>query len=159
MPASLCNRVDILLPLGLFHSLSDLRIWVMVAIVALSSLFVAMNNTAWLSWLGDLIPARLRGRYFGRRNMIIAAVGMSIPLAASAFIDAWKGWFTSQAVGGFLIVFGVDIACGLAALAVQWRMPDIPLTPTQGTHFFSRLSLPLRDTNFRRFIGYHSDHE
>jgi len=32
--------------LGRFHSLSDLRIWVMVAIVALSSLFVAMNNTA-----------------------------------------------------------------------------------------------------------------
>jgi MFS family permease len=145
----------VLLPLGLFHSLSDLRIWVMVAIVALSSLFVAMNNTAWLSWLGDLIPARLRGRYFGRRNMIIAAVGMSIPLAASAFIDAWQGWFTSQAVGGFLIVFGVGIACGLAALAVQWRVPDIPLTPSQGTDFFSRLSLPLRDTNFRRFIGFH----
>ena len=36
----------ILLPLSLFGSFSDLRIWVMVAVVALSALFVAMNNTS-----------------------------------------------------------------------------------------------------------------
>lgn len=145
----------ILLPLSLFGSFSDLRIWVMVAVVALSALFVAMNNTAWLSWLGDLIPPRLRGRYFGRRNMVMAAAGMTVPLLASAFIDAWKRAFNPQAPGGFLIVFGVGIVCGLAALAVQWRMPEIPLSPRQGAPFFSRLSIPLRDANFRWFIGFH----
>jgi MFS family permease len=145
----------ILLPLGLFGRLSDIRVWAMVAIVALSALFIAMNNTAWLSWLGDLIPPRLRGRYFGRRNMVIAAVGMTVPLAGSALIDTWKSEFNPQAPGGFLIVFCVGIICGLAALVVQWRMPEMPLVPRQGAPFFSRLSIPLRDVNFRRFICFH----
>jgi MFS family permease len=145
----------VLLPLSLFDRLSDLRIWVMVAIVALSALFIAMSNNAWLSWLGDLVPPRLRGRYFGRRNMVIAAVSMTVPLAAGALIDSWQSWFTPQAPGGFLIVFGLAIICGLVALAVQWRMPEMPLVPSQGAPFFSRLSIPLRDTNFRRFIGFH----
>ncbi|MDH3604257.1 MAG: MFS transporter, partial [Candidatus Tectomicrobia bacterium] len=60
-----------------------------------------------------------------------------------------------QAAGGFLIVFSVGIVCGMAALAVQWRMPEMPLVPSQGAPFFSRLSIPLRDANFRRFIGFH----
>jgi MFS family permease len=145
----------ILLPLSLFGSFSDIRSWAMVAIVALSALFIAMNNTVWLSWLGDLIPPRLRGRYFGRRNMVMAAVGMTVPLVGSAFIDTWKSWFNPQAPGGFVIVFSVGILCGLAALTVQWRMPEMPVVPTQGTPFFSRLSIPLRDVNFRRFIGFH----
>jgi MFS family permease len=145
----------ILLPLGLFGTLSDFRVWAMVMIVALSSLFVAMNNTFWLSWLGDLVPARLRGRYFGRRNMVIAAVSMSVPLLASAFLDAWEGWFSPQHAGGFLLVFALGILCSLAALAVQWRMPIMPLLPRQAEPFFSRLSIPLRDTNFRRFIVFH----
>lgn len=145
----------ILLPLGLFGTFSDLRVWALVAIVALSSLFVAMNNTFWLSWLADLVPPRLRGRYFGLRNIIIAAVSMSVPLLASAFIDAWKIRFSPQHTGGFLLVFAFGILCGLAALAVQWRMPAMPLVPSQGEPFFSRLAIPIRDTNFRRFILFH----
>jgi len=127
----------ILLPLSLFSSFSDSRSWAMVAIVALSTFFIAMNNTVWLSWLGDLIPPRLRGRYFGRRNMVIAAVGMTVPLAGSAFIDTWQSWFHPQAPGGFLIVFSVGIICGLAALVVQWRMPEMPLVPRQGAPFLA----------------------
>ena len=144
----------ILLPLGLFQSISDVRAWVMVAIVGLSALFAAMNNTFSLSLLGDLVPARLRGRYFGRRNMVIAAVGMSIPLGASAFIDAWKNWTTPRDAGGFLIVFTIALACGLAALGILWRMPALPLTSRQGTRFLARLPIPLRDRNFRRFVGF-----
>jgi MFS family permease len=145
----------LLLPLGLFSTLGDLRVWFLVSIVALSSLFVAMNNTVWISWLGDLVPRRLRGRYFGRRNMLIAAVSMSVPLLAGVLIDAWKNWFSPQDARGFLLIFCVGIGCGVAALAVLWRIPAMPFTPSQGSPFFSRLAVPLRDTNFRRFILFY----
>lgn len=144
----------ILLPLGLFQTVSDVRAWVMVAIVGLSALFAAMLSTFSLSLLGDLVPARLRGRYFGRRNMVIAGVGMSVPLAASAFIDAWKGWFTPQDSGGFLIVFAVALACGLLALVVLGYIPALPLARSAGSRFLARLTTPLRDHNFRRFVVF-----
>ena len=145
----------ICLPFGLFATLSDIRVWAMVAIVGLSSLFAAMSTTFALSLLGDLVPARLRGRYFGRRNMMIAAVGMSVPLLGSLWIDAWKRWFSPQDSRGFLLVFAVGLVCGFAALAVQWRMPPMPFESSRGRPFFARLAMPLRDTNFRRFILFH----
>jgi hypothetical protein len=101
------------------------------------------------------VPSRLRGRYFSRRNIVMAAVGMSVPLVASLFIDTWTAWFTPRAVGGFLIVFVAGIVCGLVALVIQGRMPDTPLRPSRGMTFFARLALPLRDLNFRRFILFH----
>lgn len=147
--------VIVLLPLGLFETVRDPRIWVMVTIVALSSLFAAMNTTIWLSWLSDLVPPRLRGRFFGYRNMVIASVGMAVSLLGAMVIDAWKGWFSARDAGGFLLVFAIGILCGLVALWVQWLMPALPWTPRQGVPFFSRLMIPLRDTNFRRYVLFH----
>ena len=145
----------ILLTLGVFGTLSDFRVWVLVMIVALSAVFAAMHTTFALSILGDLVPARLRGRYFGRRNIVIAGVGMFVTLLAAAFIDVWKVWVAPRHAGGFLLVFSVGILCGLAALVVQWRMPVLPFVRSQSTRFFSRLAVPLRDANFRRFILFH----
>lgn len=143
------------LPFALFGTLRDIRVWVLVAIVGLSSLFAAMNTTFSLSLLADLVPVRLRGRYFGRRNMVMAAVGMSIPLLAGMWIDVWKRWFSPRDAGGFLLVFAVGLACGFAALVVQWHLPAMPLEPGRGMPFFARLATPLRDGNFRRFILFH----
>src|SRR5690606_3384444 len=35
---------------------------------ALSSLFHSMVGVAWTSWVQEWVPARLRGKFFGRRN-------------------------------------------------------------------------------------------
>lgn len=145
----------ILMSLGLVGTAGDVRVWVLVSIVGLSALFAAMNNTVWLAWLGDLVPSRLRGRYFGRRNMVIAGVGMTVSLLAGVLIDAWKRGFSPQSPGGFLIVFAVGVVSGALALWTLWRMPTPPFVVRNATVFFSRLAIPLRDDNFRRFILFH----
>jgi MFS family permease len=47
------------------------------------------------------------------------------------------------------------MACGLGALAVLWRIPTLPVDVGAGSAFFSRLAIPLRDVNFRRFLQFH----
>lgn len=145
----------VLIPLGALGTASDPRVWALVTIVGVSALFAAMNNTFWLSWLADLVPARLRGRYFGRRNMVMTGAGMGVALLAGVWIDVWKGRFSPDNVWGFLAVFTVGMGCGLAALAVLWRIPTLPFDVRPGSAFFSRLSIPLRDVNFKRFLQFH----
>ncbi len=43
-------------------------------LIGLSCLYQASgqcSGTAWSSWYGDLVPARMRGRYFSRRNRLV----------------------------------------------------------------------------------------
>src|SRR5439155_156928 len=41
---------------------------VLLAVAAASSILSVAGNNAWTSWMGELVPDRLRGRYFGRRT-------------------------------------------------------------------------------------------
>jgi hypothetical protein len=48
---------------------------------------------AFWSWFADLVPLRIRGRYFGRRQMIQLAAMIPTALAAGWFNDAWRGHY------------------------------------------------------------------
>ncbi|MFW6133330.1 MAG: MFS transporter [Planctomycetota bacterium] len=51
---------------------------VLLVVFALSQCFQAMGEPAWLTWMGDLIPRRIRGRFLATR----ARLGMIVRLAA-----------------------------------------------------------------------------
>ncbi|GIX47345.1 MAG: hypothetical protein KatS3mg131_1556 [Candidatus Tectimicrobiota bacterium] len=120
------------LPLGLLGSPQAWHAWLLVAAVALSALCAAIQNAAWLSWLGDLVPARLRGRYFGRRNAVMTGVGMGVALLAGLLLDAWQRRWPPPHAGGFALVFAAGLLCGMASVGVLARMPPLPLVPVAG---------------------------
>ena len=60
---------------------SKLAVVVMLAMVLASSGLAAMGMPAWWSWMGDLIPKRVRGRYMARRGnvgRIVQIIGVVI---------------------------------------------------------------------------------
>lgn len=42
-------------------------VWVMLGVYTLSWLMHSLANPAWMTWMGDLVPKRVRGRYFAAR--------------------------------------------------------------------------------------------
>ena len=58
---------------------------------ATSALGVAGNN-AWTSWMGELVPAALRGRYFGRRAAICALAATCFSLVAGLALDRGRSY-------------------------------------------------------------------
>jgi MFS family permease len=65
-------------------------LWIFFGIFALSCGLLNIAGNGWMSWMEDLVPRRLRGRYFSRRNMIISAVSMIVGTLAAYFIDYLK---------------------------------------------------------------------
>jgi MFS family permease len=61
---------------------------ILYSIISLSS---SLMTIAWTAWAGDFVPERLRGRYFGKRNLygkISAVLFMLLSIAVLAFMDA-----------------------------------------------------------------------
>ncbi len=82
---SIARQVLLLLAVLPFLHISEASKRVgLVAIISISSLAAVAGGNAWMSWMGDLVPARIRGRYFGRRTALCAIGGAASSLAAGS---------------------------------------------------------------------------
>lgn len=114
----------LLLAIGVLHfsrETPQALIWVTLVVVLAAEILGALGNPSWLSWMAALVPARLRGRYFGFRNSIGSlTVLIAVPLG---------GWMVSHWAGGSVQGYGVlllvGVIAGLISLAIQSKMRDI----------------------------------
>src|SRR6266849_5886295 len=60
---------------------------ILLAVAAASSLLAVAGNNAWTSWMGELVPDRVRGRYFGRRTAFCALGSTLGALGAGLALD------------------------------------------------------------------------
>lgn len=119
----------------------------MVLLVLASSAFQASNGTLWSAWMGDVVPERQRGRYFGYRAGVVGMVGMLANLGA--------GWFLDRVAApvGFQLVIAVAVVSAGVGVALYFLQYDPP-TPRRRAALREVLVTPLRDANFRRFLVF-----
>lgn len=60
---------------------------VLYGIIALSS---SLMSIAWTAWVGDFVPARLRGRYFGKRNRLTSLSTIAFMLLSMAVLEHFE---------------------------------------------------------------------
>lgn len=111
---------------------------------------------AWVAWMGDLVPARIRGRFFSRRTQVGQAIGVVTTLAIGALLD----WAGSQ--GEAVMMRTISLGLGLAGVA---GMADflffLPVDAAQKPAARNQVGLmdlirvPMGDRNFRRFLAFH----
>jgi len=75
--------VPLLLPIP-----STLAVVAMLIVLTGSNFLAALATPAWMTWMGDLIPRRIRGRYFARRAQWTQAVQIVVVIALSIVLDA-----------------------------------------------------------------------
>jgi MFS family permease len=75
----------VFLPLLPVATGTKLRIF--LAVVAMSTLLGVAGNNAWTAWMGDLVPPRIRGRFFGRRTISVSLAGTLATLSAAIVLD------------------------------------------------------------------------
>lgn len=83
-----------------------------------SSLFSSMSAVTWNTWIDDWVPARIRGKFFGRRNRLLQ-ISVLIFLTASGWVLA-RGAYSVLA---FQIVVIGAVVLRLFSLRWQWKSP------------------------------------
>jgi len=123
-----------------------LRPWAMIALIALSVVFMAIQTPARQSWLADIIPHGLRGRFLGSLSMMTTLITLSVvPLAGMLTDKLPQRWGLSCI---FVVVVGV-------ALMAVWNLSHVPEPPKKQTNperILPFLGLPFQHPDFRFLI-------
>ncbi len=133
-------------------------IFAVIILLGLRGILASMWNTAWASWMRDLVPRDLLGRYYGRRLAIITIVVAVVGLSASFFVDWWEGQSEpNDAIYAYsiLLVAG-SLTFGLigSAFALRASEPLMPAAIRSETSSLSILLEPLKDKNFQQLLKF-----
>src|SRR5262249_26386404 len=124
---------------------------ILLAVAGVSSLLGVIANNAWMVWMGELVPHRVRGRYFGKRTALCALMGTGAALSGGAVLDWARGIHrTAEALSG-LAVF----AC-VAGLVTTWLMRSqfSPGPRRRTSPDFAAFLQPYRSPLIRPLLGY-----
>ena len=125
---------------------------IVLMFIFLSQSFMAVSFVSWLSWISDIVPERIRGRFFGTRNMLCGAAGMVTMIVFGNLLDFLKS--RQMLAGGFSIVLVFAVIFGLQSVYFQKKISEpARQAPTRlPVSFCKGIFLPFKDANFRRFV-------
>ena len=131
----------------------------------------ATGGPAWVSWMADVVPARVRGTYFARRRQwgIMTAVpaALLIGLGLDRLMSTGSAGVGGASVGKLLenvpavvlgcsALFFVVAFFGLVDIACFQNIPHQPKPPHRGSELLRAMAAPLRDKPFlamSTFVG------
>ena len=82
--------------------------------------FEYLADPAWSSWAADLVPDRMRGAFWGRRNMVVSMASAAASLIAGAYLDL----FPKESYLGFATLFGAGILLGLYSNTIMAKIKE-----------------------------------
>ena len=142
------------LPIALIPALpvsEPVRLFILL--FGLAGLASNFATPAWVAWMTDLVPRRLRGRYFGKRNRIVALVTMLVSLFAGVILDLARG--ANHPYFGYLTLQLLAVAAAALAFYFLRRQPEPPYRAEWTPDFAHYISRPLNHTNYRRVILFY----
>lgn len=126
--------------------------WRLVGLLALtlmSSLMGNIGSPAWVSWMAQVIPDRLRARFLGVRFRLATITGMITALAVGKVLDWSSSYHT------FFAIFGIAAAMGSVDICLFIFMPRGDEKPAPDPPAIARILLiPWNDRPFRRYLYY-----
>ena len=137
----------------LIPSLKIHAIFLTIIVFGITSASLSFSSTPWLSWMADLVPPHIRGRYFGRRNMAMGAVTMFASIGAGKILDYYKRQ-NSLEVGYFLVLL-LAVLCGIIAFIFLTRQPEPPYQRMPSYNFVSYVLQPFQVGRFRRMLYFY----
>lgn len=126
--------------------------WALLLVLSISTALANFSGPAWLTWMADLVPPRIRGRYFSRRGQYGRLVGALATVAIGWTLDAATGRDVLNK--SLSIALAVAALCGMADILFHKTVPPVQRSRVQHVSFRELIGRPLRDRDFRKFLAF-----
>lgn len=131
-----------------------LRLGALITTLVGSWILGGFAGPTWNGWMGDMIPPRIRGRYWAFRRRVGLITTMAAALIAGQFIDYAAGTRMGTE-GGIAVVFGIAAIFGSIDVLLFMFIPEIPkrISPVR-LSWRQLIAEPLMDRSFRQLMTY-----
>lgn len=123
-------------------------LWIFLALLIVSQAARNVASISWSAWIADIVPKKIRGAFFGKRNM-----AASISALAAILFGGWVLGITNDATG-FAILFVTAVLFGLISVSYLRKMPEAAAQVVQRRFSFSFSDVAgtfKGNTNFRNY--------
>ncbi len=117
-----------------------------------SALLSIVGNNAWTAWMGDLVPAPLRGSYFGRRTAWCALAATCSSLAAGLVLDGGRS--RGHAGLALCILTLTASAAGAVTTLLLKRQHEPQRAGALAAPTLRDALAPVRDPRLRRLLAF-----
>lgn len=120
----------------------DIRVTAYLVLMLVAHLCNAAGGVVWSSLIADIVPAKVRGSYFGIRNALLNTAGSISLFASGLMLDHYGEEI------GYAFIY---IVCGIAAVIniyALFQYPNVDFEKSRETDIVKRFMLPLRDQAF-----------
>ena len=115
----------------------------------------AFGGPGWMSWMADIVPERLRGKYFSRRRQWSIVSAIPTALGVGWLLDHMAGATdAAQQLRICALIFMGSAAFGFMDIHLFQYVPDVPMEPKKRTSMLKLLGGPLKDKQFLLFGGF-----
>lgn len=130
------------------------RSQVILGLIFLSYTFASISYVSWLSWTSDLIPDKIRGKFFGTRNMLCGAAGMVVMVIFGKMLDVLNTRSFVALPMGFAMTFISAVFFGIVSLPFLKKITEPPQIEREVNKdsLYKLLSLPVSEPNFKNFL-------
>jgi len=135
-------------------STRDASMTALIALWTVYHLLEYLGTVSLWSWLGDLCPTRVRGRFIGQRERWLVVGRIVGMLGAGLFAYRWLATYPDQPRW---IAYALPAAAGavmmLVSLGPIWLMPNVQSrVPKASASSLRRIFTPLVDRRFQRLL-------
>jgi MFS family permease len=146
-----------LLPFIAISSPSHSVVWILILGLAFYQICASIAGVSWISWMTDLVSEKIRGRYFGNRNVAIGAFGIIATLGGGLLVKRYDVWFKPETLTGFTFLFLVALTFGYMSINFLRKVPFDPgFEERTRLPFLQCLSTVLKDKRFLILIFFSS---
>ncbi|HOH46958.1 MAG TPA: MFS transporter [Candidatus Cloacimonadota bacterium] len=162
--------LTLFLGFSLFFRDKSTGIWFILGLLFVSAGLQSAGANIWIAWLSDLVPLRIRGRFFSRRNQIMMFASLIFSYVLSFHVDLFEKagsgfrasyaaflglqkYLTLQNQAWFLAaVFVVVTLLSLFGLVILSRQPERKMQQQSQRKLREIFAEPFRDKNFRLLL-------
>ena len=125
----------IVLPYVTVRASQEVRIAALIAVVTLVTVFAYVSGNARASWIGDLVPPKRWGTFFGRMMMYAGIIGAVFAIFEGMFLDQAK----HMGIVAFNWLFAFGMLFGFLNALLFLPQADIPVTRHESARGFAAL--------------------
>jgi len=127
------------------------RLEAFILLVVVSNVTIMIATPSWMAWMADLIPGKLRGRYFGTRSAVVALTTVLATIGGGMILDHYRA--SDREPIGFAVISGIGCLFALVAVILLNRLPDRRPEEIRKPVDLSHFLAPLRSRSFRLLLN------